>query len=77
MTAWPGGPFKHLTVLRRRRNELEYPAFPGEHIEIAEVKSAIDTAARWSAQPKSTPNTSTCTPDLRKPPRLGRACQSA
>jgi hypothetical protein len=44
MTAWPGGPFKHLTVLRRRRNELEYPAFSGEHIEIAEVKSAIDTA---------------------------------
>ena len=39
-----GRPFKHLTVLRRRRNEPEYPAFPGEQIGIAEVKSAIDTA---------------------------------
>jgi hypothetical protein len=40
-----GGPLSGLGVLRRRRNELEYPAFPGEHVEIEEV-----TAASTSAQ---------------------------
>lgn len=39
-----GGPLQQLTVLRRRRNELEYPAFPGERIEPAEVDSAVRTA---------------------------------
>lgn len=38
-----GGPFSQLTVLRRRRNELEYPAFPGEQAEPEEVLAAIDT----------------------------------
>lgn len=38
------GPFLALNTLRRRRNELEYPSFPGERIELAEVDSAIATA---------------------------------
>lgn len=37
-----GGPFSQLTALRRRRNELEYPAFPGERIDPEEVRSAIE-----------------------------------
>jgi hypothetical protein len=40
-----GGPLNGLGALRRRRNELEYPAFPGEHVEIEEFAMAI-TAAR-------------------------------
>ncbi|MGH3792399.1 MAG: hypothetical protein ACRDQ9_16715 [Pseudonocardiaceae bacterium] len=39
-----GGPLNGLSALRRRRNELEYPAFPGEHVEIEEVTAAITTA---------------------------------
>jgi uncharacterized protein (UPF0332 family) len=39
-----GGPLNGLGALRRRRNELEYPAFPGEHVEIEEVTMAITTA---------------------------------
>ncbi|MGH3924061.1 MAG: hypothetical protein ACRDTT_14540 [Pseudonocardiaceae bacterium] len=39
-----GGPLNGLGTLRRRRNELEYPAFPGEHVEIEEVTTAITTA---------------------------------
>lgn len=38
------GPFTALNTLRRRRNELEYPSFPGEHIEPDEVHAAIRTA---------------------------------
>lgn len=39
-----GGPFSQLGTLRRRRNELEYPAFPGEHIEASESRGAIAVA---------------------------------
>jgi hypothetical protein len=38
------GPFSVLNSLRRRRNELEYPSFPGEHIETDEVTTAIASA---------------------------------
>jgi hypothetical protein len=38
------GPFVALNSLRRRRNELEYPSFPGEQIDPDEVSSAIATA---------------------------------
>lgn len=38
------GPLSGLGTLRRRRNELEYPAFPGEHVDIDEVTAAITTA---------------------------------
>lgn len=38
------GPFNALSSLRRRRNELEYPSFPGEHIETDEVATALATA---------------------------------
>lgn len=39
-----GGPFTQLGTLRRRRNELEYPAFPGEQVEASESRAAITTA---------------------------------
>lgn len=39
-----GDGFRSFAVLRRRRNELEYPAFPGERIEQTEVADAIATA---------------------------------
>lgn len=39
-----GGPLSGLGALRRRRNELEYPAFPSEHVDIDEVTTAITTA---------------------------------
>lgn len=39
-----GGPFVGLGGLRRRRNELEYPAFPGEQVEVDEVAVALATA---------------------------------
>lgn len=39
-----GGPMTGLGALRRRRNELEYPAFPGERVEMEEVTAAIVTA---------------------------------
>ena len=38
------GPFSALSTLRRRRNELEYPSFPGDHVEQAEVTAAIAAA---------------------------------
>jgi hypothetical protein len=38
------GPFTALGTLRRRRNELEYPSYSGEHIESQEVTAAIDIA---------------------------------
>jgi hypothetical protein len=44
MRAQFGGPLNGLGALRRRRNELEYPAFPGECVEIEEVAMAITTA---------------------------------
>lgn len=39
-----GAPLNGLGALRRRRNELEYPAFPDECVEIGEVAMAITTA---------------------------------
>ncbi|MPZ67089.1 MAG: hypothetical protein GEU83_16810 [Pseudonocardiaceae bacterium] len=39
-----GGPFAALATLRRRRNELEYPSYPGEHVEAEEAATAIRTA---------------------------------
>jgi len=44
MRAQFGGPLSRLAALRRRRNELEYPAFPGEHVDLDEVTAAITTA---------------------------------
>lgn len=38
-----GGPLAGLSALRRRRNELEYPAHPSDHIEHAEVVGAVRT----------------------------------
>jgi hypothetical protein len=43
MRAQFGGPLSGIGALRRRRNELEYPTFPGEHVEIDEVTAAITT----------------------------------
>lgn len=40
-----GAAFGAFGSLRRRRNELEYPAFPGERIEAVEVGEAVVTAA--------------------------------
>lgn len=37
------GPLTNLDLLRRRRNELQYPSFPGELIEASEVEDAIAT----------------------------------
>lgn len=39
-----GGPLAGLATLRRRRNELEYPTFPGERVEMTEAEGAINTA---------------------------------
>ena len=36
-----GDAFGAFGGLRRRRNELEYPAFPGEQIDAAEVSAAL------------------------------------
>lgn len=44
MRAQFAGPFTALNSLRRRRNELEHPSFPGEQIEPAEVTAAINAA---------------------------------
>ncbi len=35
------GPFTALDRLRRRRNELQYPSFPGELIDPDEIHAAI------------------------------------
>lgn len=37
-----GDAFAAFGALRRRRNELEYPAFPGEQVDAAEVSAALD-----------------------------------
>jgi hypothetical protein len=39
-----GGTFKAYRTLRIRRNELEYPAYPGELVEIDEVRTAVSQA---------------------------------
>lgn len=39
-----GDAARPFAALRRRRNELEYPAFPGERVEDAEVAAALATA---------------------------------
>jgi hypothetical protein len=36
-----GDGFKAFGGLRRRRNELEYPSFPGERTDLVEVRTAI------------------------------------
>ena len=36
--------FRPFGTLRRRRNELEYPSYPGERIEPEEVQEALSTA---------------------------------
>jgi hypothetical protein len=41
------GPFTALERLRRRRNELQYPTFPGEHIDPDEVHAAIRTVQQF------------------------------
>jgi hypothetical protein len=41
------GPFTGLERLRRRRNELQYPSFPGEHIDPDEVHTAISTVQQF------------------------------
>ncbi len=41
-----GAGLARFGTLRRRRNELEYPAFPGERVEAAELDAALlDVAA--------------------------------
>jgi hypothetical protein len=41
-----GSGLGHFGALRRRRNELEYPAFPGERVEASELHAALlDVAA--------------------------------
>ena len=37
------GPFKELDSLRRRRNDLQYPAYPGDLIDLDEARAAIET----------------------------------
>jgi hypothetical protein len=39
-----GEAFKSFAVIRRRRNELEYPEFPDETVEAGEVAEAIASA---------------------------------
>jgi len=41
-----GDPFKPFGTLRRRRNELEYPTFPGDETELDEAEAAISDARR-------------------------------
>jgi hypothetical protein len=41
-----GDGFKGFGALRRRRNELEYPSYPGEQTEPGEVEAAIAVAER-------------------------------
>ena len=40
-----GGVFDFFAVMRRRRNELEYPEFPDETVEAREVSEAIAGAS--------------------------------
>jgi len=44
-----GGNFTKIDTLRRRRHELEYPSFPGEHVEPPEVAAAIDIVRKLLA----------------------------
>ncbi|GAB2981299.1 hypothetical protein [Saccharothrix stipae] len=44
MTGVASGPRGSDILDSRRRNELEYPAFPGERIEPAEVHAAVRVA---------------------------------
>jgi len=37
-----GGPFNAFSALRRRRSEIEYPHHPGEDIDTAETKEALE-----------------------------------
>lgn len=39
-----GKPFDPYAVMRRRRNELEYPEFPDETVESEEAANAISSA---------------------------------
>ena len=39
-----GDAFRHVGTWRRRRNELEYPAYPGERVEPEEVEQALGLA---------------------------------
>lgn len=39
-----GSRFKPLGTLRRRRNELEYPAYPGDHVDEHETRDALADA---------------------------------
>ena len=39
-----GTPFSPYGMLRRRRNELEYPDHPDEAVDVDEAKTAIATA---------------------------------
>lgn len=39
-----GGPFEQLDIMRRRRNEVEYPMIPGDGPDRAESAAAIDWA---------------------------------
>jgi hypothetical protein len=41
-----GPAFRDFGTLRRRRNELEYPAFPGESVEPHELAEAITVCRR-------------------------------
>lgn len=37
------GSFKELDSLRRRRNDFQYPTFPGDPVDPQEVRAAIAT----------------------------------
>jgi hypothetical protein len=39
-----GESFRHFRTLRIRRNELEYPALPGDAAEVIEVTAALANA---------------------------------
>ena len=41
MRAQFGDLFRPFGTLRRRRNQLEYPAYPGEHVAAPEVEAAL------------------------------------
>ena len=54
-----GDTFAPFATLRRRRNELEYPTYPGEHVEDGEITDALATAAALiDAAAKLLPNLS-------------------
>ncbi len=45
MRAQFGDPFRSFGMLRRRRNELEYPSYPGEQADHDEAEEALRAAA--------------------------------